>query len=220
MRLPWKNRVALKIFTVLNILFTFRIFNNSRLPWKQSFPEIFHCIEYTFYHFGFLSSLRLPWKTEGALKFFSVLKYFLSFRIFEQLAFARKFLKPGGAAVPPDPPTSYAYVVNDCILKRLSLWYNFSDHALHWFTLILISLFRKKWTSSWQKDSTNIFTIVQKINSNFFPISKPQKISHWPKPGVHNLWSSIESYAAVHMKSKYKVRWPCVKTVCLLYWGA
>ena len=38
LRLPWKNRVALKFFTVLNLLFTFRIFNNLRLPWKQSLP--------------------------------------------------------------------------------------------------------------------------------------------------------------------------------------
>jgi len=29
---PEKNRVALKIFTVVNILFTFRMFNNFRLP--------------------------------------------------------------------------------------------------------------------------------------------------------------------------------------------
>jgi len=62
LRLPWKNRVTLKIFTVVNILFTFRIFNNSRLPWKQSFPWNF----------------SLYWI------------YFLLFRIFEQLALALK----------------------------------------------------------------------------------------------------------------------------------
>ena len=61
--LPWKNRVALKIFTVLDILFTFRIFNNLCLPWKQSFPWNF----------------TLYWI------------YFLPFRIFEQLcAFPEK----------------------------------------------------------------------------------------------------------------------------------
>jgi len=47
-----------------------------------------------------------------ALKFFTVLKYFLSFRIFEQLAlalkteFALKRLKPEGYL----PPAWYAYV--------------------------------------------------------------------------------------------------------------
>ena len=90
LRLPWKNRTALKFFTVLNILFTFRIFNNLRLPWKQSFPwnfslywiyflsfrifeqlcvypekqscpGIFHCIEYTFYIQEFWRScMRFP----------------------------------------------------------------------------------------------------------------------------------------------------------------
>jgi len=85
---PWKNRVALKIFTVLDILSTFRIFNNLCLPWKQSFPWNFslytiqhfwatlcfpwktegalnsHYWLYIFYHSGFLANLRLPWKTE------------------------------------------------------------------------------------------------------------------------------------------------------------
>jgi len=54
--------------------------------------------------------LSLALKNRVALEFFTVLKYFLSFRIFEQLAlalkteFALKFFKPGGAAGPPDPP--------------------------------------------------------------------------------------------------------------------
>ena len=79
--LSLKTRVALKIFTVLNILFTFRIF----------------------------AQLALALKNRLALKIFTVFKYFLSFRIFGQLAlalkteFALKFFKPGGAAA------SYAY---------------------------------------------------------------------------------------------------------------
>jgi len=139
-----KNRVALKIFTVVNILFTFRIFNSFRLlckqifPWKfslywiyfllfrifeqrrflwkkQSWPEIFHCIEYTFYiqefwatcvcsekqscpgifHCieyvffiiqDFWATCACPEKNRAAQKIFTVLKYILSFRIFEQLA--------------------------------------------------------------------------------------------------------------------------------------
>jgi len=45
-----------------------------------------------------------------ALKFFSVLKYILSFRIFERLALALKtefilnFFKPGGGSPPPRTP--------------------------------------------------------------------------------------------------------------------
>ena len=67
LRLPWKNRVALKFLTVLNILFTLRIFNNLRLPWKQSFPWNFWLYWIYFLHSGVLSNLRMPWKTEGAL---------------------------------------------------------------------------------------------------------------------------------------------------------
>ena len=93
--LGWKNKVALKFFSIFNILFTFRIFNS--LPWKQSFPwnfslywiyflpfmitdqlcacpekqscpGIFHCLECTFYSQEFWATcMRLPWKTEGAL---------------------------------------------------------------------------------------------------------------------------------------------------------
>jgi len=112
----------------------------SPFPEKQSCREIFHCIENIFYQSGFLSNLRLPWKTELPWNFslywkyifiiqgfwatypwpkeqshpeiFTVLNiYFLSFRIFEQLAlalkteFALKFFETGGAAAPPD---SYA----------------------------------------------------------------------------------------------------------------
>ena len=149
MRFPWKTEDALKYFTVLNKLFTFRIFEQlCACPEKQSFPwnfslywiyfapfrifeqlcacpekqscfGIFHCIEYTFYIQEFWATcMRLPWKTQGALnsqywlyifyhsgflsnfvlalknrvalEFFTVLKYFLSFRIFEQLALAQK----------------------------------------------------------------------------------------------------------------------------------
>ena len=56
----------------------------------------------------------LALKNRVALEFFTVLKYILLFRIFEELAvalkteFALKFFKPGGAA-PPRPPASYAY---------------------------------------------------------------------------------------------------------------
>ena len=119
LRLPSKNRVGLKLFTVLNILFTFRIFNNLRLPWKQSFPwnfslywniiyhsgflsnfalalknrvalEFFTVFHMCLYHSGFLSDSRLPWKTEFALKLFTVLNILFTFRSFEQLTLALK----------------------------------------------------------------------------------------------------------------------------------
>ena len=76
-----KTEFALKIFTVVNILFTFRIFEQLCACPERVCPE------------------------------FTVLNtYFLSFRIFEQLPlalkteFALKIFKPGGAAA------SYAYV--------------------------------------------------------------------------------------------------------------
>jgi len=60
--LALKNRVVLKIFTLLNMLFTFRIFEQLALALKNRvWPEIFHCIEYVFfYHSGYFSNLRLP----------------------------------------------------------------------------------------------------------------------------------------------------------------
>ena len=54
----------------------------------------------------------LALKNRVALEFFTVLKYILLFRIFEELAvalkteFALKFFKPGGGG---RPPASYAY---------------------------------------------------------------------------------------------------------------
>jgi len=129
------------MFTVLNTHFTFRIFEQlCAYPEKQSCPENFQCIEYTFYIQDFWASCAcpekqsLPWnfslhwiylraschcpekqscpevtvlniyflsfrifeqvalalKNRTALKLFTVLKYFLSFRIFEQVAFALK----------------------------------------------------------------------------------------------------------------------------------
>jgi len=90
--LPWKTEFALKFFTVLNIVFTFRIFEQLVLALKNSVPWI-HCrpIEYIFFYHsefwttcacpekqylpwnlslywnifylsGFLSNLSLPWK--------------------------------------------------------------------------------------------------------------------------------------------------------------
>jgi len=77
LRLPSKNRIALKIFTVLNILFTFRIFNNLRLPWKQSFPWNFSLYWNIIYHSGFLSNVALALKKDLPWNFSLYWIYFL-----------------------------------------------------------------------------------------------------------------------------------------------
>ena len=99
--------------TVLKYFLSFRIFEQLVLALNnRACPEFFHCIEYIFfYHSRILNNLRLLWKTEIPLKFFTVLKYFLPFRIFEQLAlalkteFALNIFKTGEAAATPDPPS-------------------------------------------------------------------------------------------------------------------
>jgi len=59
--LALKNRVALKIFTVCNILFAFRIFEQLALALKNRVcPGIFHYTEYDLYRSRVLSNLRLP----------------------------------------------------------------------------------------------------------------------------------------------------------------
>jgi len=58
--LALKNRVTLKIFTVLNILFAFRSFEQLALALKNRVAlELFTVLQY-FYHSRFLSNLRLP----------------------------------------------------------------------------------------------------------------------------------------------------------------
>ena len=82
-----KTEFALIFLTVLNLAYFLNsgFFSNLRLPWNFWLHWIY------ILHSKFLSNLRLPWKTECALKFFTVLNiYFLSFRIFEQLALALK----------------------------------------------------------------------------------------------------------------------------------
>jgi len=117
--LPWKTECALKSFTVLNMLFTFRIFEQLALALKNSVTWNFSLYWNISYHSGFLSNLRLPWKTECNLEFFTLLnilfiiqdfwatcvcpeksrvspeifhciEYPFTFRSFEQLALALK----------------------------------------------------------------------------------------------------------------------------------
>jgi len=58
--LALKNTVALKFFTLLNILFTFRSFEQFALALKnRGCPEL-TVVNMHFYHSRFLSNLRLP----------------------------------------------------------------------------------------------------------------------------------------------------------------
>jgi len=72
-----------------------------------------------------LSNFALALKNRVALKIFTVLKHFLSFRISEQLAlalkteFALKIFKTRGRP-PPKPPASYAYGHNHLVTLAVS----------------------------------------------------------------------------------------------------
>jgi len=73
--LALKKSVALKIFTVVNILFTFSIFNNFRLPWKQSFPWNFSLYWIYFLLFRIFEQRRLPWKKTELSRNFHCIEY-------------------------------------------------------------------------------------------------------------------------------------------------
>jgi len=47
--------------TVLNVLFTFRIFEQLALALKNSVTLKFFTVLHIFLHSGFLSNMRLPW---------------------------------------------------------------------------------------------------------------------------------------------------------------
>ena len=110
-----EKQFALKIFTLLNILFTIHNFwATLRLLWKtectlnslywiymfyhlgnlRNFalalrnrvcPENIHCIEYVFHHSEFLNNFTLALKNRVYPEFTVLNIYFLPFRIFEQL---------------------------------------------------------------------------------------------------------------------------------------
>jgi len=91
--LSLQNGVALEFFTVLKYFLSFRIFEQLALALKiRVAPKYFCCMEYTFYIQKFWAiCMRLPWKKELPWYFSLYLNmYFLSFRIFEQLAPALK----------------------------------------------------------------------------------------------------------------------------------
>ena len=82
LRLPWKTEIALNSLYWIYIFYHAGFFSNLCLSWKQSWPENFHCIEIHFL-FRIFKQLVLALKNRVVRKFFTVLKYFLSFRIFE-----------------------------------------------------------------------------------------------------------------------------------------
>ena len=89
LRLPWKTELPWNFSLYWNIFYHSGFLSNLHLPWKQGLPWI-HCIEYIFFIIqDFWATCACP-ENRVALKFFIVLKYFLSFKIFEQLAFALK----------------------------------------------------------------------------------------------------------------------------------
>ena len=122
MRLPWKTVPPEIFYSIGNIFFIIQNLQQLALALKNRVrPEIFHCTGYTFYiqdfwttcacpenrlcpefivlniyflSFRILNNLRLPCKAEFPLNIFTVLKYFLSFRIFVQLVLAPKTVCP------------------------------------------------------------------------------------------------------------------------------
>jgi len=115
--LPWKTAFALKIFTVLK---TFYI---------QDFWATCVCPEFTvliFLSFRILNNLRLSWKTELSWTF-SVLKYSLSFRIFEKLALALKNREC------PEFTVLDIYFLLFRLLNNLRLPWNFSPYWKYFF---------------------------------------------------------------------------------------
>ena len=155
LRLPWKTRVALTVYTVLKYFYHSGFLSNLRLPWKQSLPWI-HSIEYIFFIIqDFWETCACPEKHEVQWQYtlywnifiiqdfwttcacfenrvcpeFTVLNiYFLSFRIFEQLAlvmkteFVLKFFKTGGRPPRPRTPALYAYELDHYLNVRSHHW--------------------------------------------------------------------------------------------------
>jgi len=64
--------------------------NNGACPKKRSYPEIFYCIEYTFTFWSF-EQLPLALKNRGGPEFTVLNIYFALCRVFEQLALALEF---------------------------------------------------------------------------------------------------------------------------------
>jgi len=77
LRLPLKNRVALKIFTVLKYFSSFRTFEQLALALKNiGCPEFTVLNIYIYFFIQDFERLQLALENRVALKFFTALKYF------------------------------------------------------------------------------------------------------------------------------------------------
>jgi len=114
LRLLWKTEFALKYFTVLSILCTFRIFEQLALALK-SCPEIFHCIE-NFYHSRFLSNLHLPWIHCIEYLFFIIQGFWAICACPENGVCPENFQARGAAIPPPRTP-----------MTTTTVWLNFTQ---------------------------------------------------------------------------------------------
>jgi len=205
----WKNRVALKFFTVLNTLFTFRIFNNLLLPWKQSFPwnfslywiyflpfrifeqlcacpekqgcpGIFHCIEYTFYIQEFWAiCMRLPCKTEGALNS----QYWLY--IFYHSGFLSNLHFPWKRGLP----------------WNFSLYWNIFYHSE------FLSNLRLPWKTElpWNFSLYWIYVIHSEVSSN---LRLPWKSELPRKFSLYGIYFYIQNFWAICMRLPWKTELP------------
>jgi len=76
-----ENRVAQKIFTVLSILFTFRIFEQLAVAMKNRGCPEYIVLNVYFLLFRIFEQLTLALKNRVALEFFTILKYIQEFFI-------------------------------------------------------------------------------------------------------------------------------------------
>ena len=119
LRLPWKTEFSLKLFTVLNIVFTFRIFEQLVLSLKNRVCPEFTILNIYFLSFRILNNLCLPWKTEFSLKFFTVFEIFFIFQDFwatwawPENRIGPEFFNPGGGRPPSRPPRLVRHCLRD-----------------------------------------------------------------------------------------------------------
>ena len=112
LRLPWKTELPWNFSLYWRCIFYHSGFlSNLRLPWKTELPWKFSLYGIYFLYSEFLNNLRLPGKNRVALEYLTVLNMYFyhpgflsNLRLLWKNRVALKFLKPGVAAVLPDPP--------------------------------------------------------------------------------------------------------------------
>jgi len=88
--LPWKTECALNSLYWIYIYLTIQNFEQHALSLENIVcPEIFHYVEIFFIFQDFWETLRLPWK-EFVMKFLTVFKILVTFRMYEQLVLVLK----------------------------------------------------------------------------------------------------------------------------------